>query len=228
MRNEEDLKICKNMYKKMLYFNKRKEEGHRKSIMFPVGRRKSIYNNTNINKFSFNLVNHIFTKNSNLLNNIDDENTENRKSDRNYTKILNLLKLRKNLFINESEEKVYKAHKKYENFQKEKIRQNAKKFGDLIKDLIYSNYKLKLSRYLDEESKKIKIIHNDLVRLNKIKKINQNINSIEVDEFRSDYNKLKRKMNKCEKEYYRVSVINNKYNLSYLKPVLKTNTIKRY
>ena len=35
-------------------------------------------------------------------------------------------------------------------------------------------------------------------------------------------------MKKCENEYYRVCAINNKYNLSYLKPILKTNTIKRY
>ena len=35
-------------------------------------------------------------------------------------------------------------------------------------------------------------------------------------------------MKKCENEYYRVAVINNKYNLSYLKPILKTKTIKRY
>ena len=225
LRNEEDLKISNNMYKKILNYNKRKEEDNRKSIIFPASRRKSLFTNNNLNRFSFNLINAIFTKNPNLLDDIDNENI---KTNRNSSKFLDLLRLRKNIFTNKSEEKVYKAQKKYENFQKKKIKQNAKKFGDLIKDLIYSNYKLKLSRYLDDESKKIKIIHNDLVRLNKIKKINQNINSIEVDEFRSDYNKLKRKMKKCENEYYRVSVINNKYNLSYLKPILKTSTIKRY
>lgn len=223
LRNEEDLKISNTMYKKILNYNKRKDEDNRKSIIFP-GRRLSLYNNTNLNRFSFNLINHIFNNNPNLLNNLDNENRKN-----NSSKFLDLLKLRKQLLISESERNVYKAHKKYEKFQNKKIRQNARKFGDLIKDLIYSNYKLKLSRYLDDESKKIKIIYNDLVRLNKIKKINQNINSIEVDEFRSDYNKLKNKMQKCENEYYRVCVINsNKYNLSYLKPVLKTNTIKRY
>ena len=221
LRNEEDPKIRNTIYKKILNFNKRKEEDSRKSIIFP-SRRLSLYNN-NLNRLSFDSINHFFINNPNLLNKIGNNS---RKSISN--KFIDLLRLRKNIFMNESEEKVYKAHRKYENFQNKKIKQNAKKFGDLIKELIYSNYKLKLSRYLDEESKKIKMIHNDLIRLDKIKKINQNINSIEVDEFKSDYNKLKDKMQKCENEYYRVSVINNKYNLSYLKPILKTNTIKRY
>ena len=35
-------------------------------------------------------------------------------------------------------------------------------------------------------------------------------------------------MKKCENEYYRVSVFNNKYKLSFLKPILKQSTIKKY
>ena len=94
--------------------------------------------------------------------------------------------------------------------------------------MINSNNILKTSNYLDKESKKIKIIYNDIVRLSKIKKINASVNKIEIDEFQNDCNKLRQKMNKCEDEYYRVSTINNKYNLSYLKPILKSSTIKKY
>ena len=162
----------------------------------------------------------------NLLNRINKEN----KKINSYscTNILGLWKSKKDLHLNKSEEEVNKAHKRYETFQQKKIKQNSQKFAQLITDLIYSNYKLKISHNLDNKTKKIQIIHNDLIRLRKIKKLNKNINCIQIDEFRNDYRKYRKKMNKCENEYNRISIINDKKNLSILKPYLKTSTIKKY
>ena len=151
----------------------------------------------------------------------------------NNRSFFNLWNLKKNLlrmktFISDSEDKVDNAISKYEDYKLKKIKQNSKKFSDIIGEMISSSYRLKKSNNLDDKSKKIRIINNKLIKLNKIKKINKNINKIEFDTFREDYNKLREEMYKCEDEYYRVSTINNEYKLSFLKENLKNKTIKKY
>jgi len=222
LKNEEDLKTSNHIYKRLSFENKRKN-GFRQSIVLP-GRKMSFkISNSNLKRFSIGIINNFSSAQNLLINNLKNEKN-------NLSALWNLKHnlMNKKLFINESEKQFYKAHRKYEHFQEKKIKQNAVKFSNLIKDLINSNNILKTSNYLDKESKKIKIIYNDIVRLSKIKKINASVNKIEIDEFQNDCNKLRQKMNKCEDEYYRVSTINNKYNLSYLKPILKSSTIKKY
>lgn len=218
LKKEEDLKASNYIYKKILFQNRRNDE-FRKSIILP--RRASLkISNSSLKRFSIGNFNQ-FLSNSSLLNNLNENNKVINSSN-------NLLNLNDNLYMSESEKQFYLAHNKYERFKKKKIKQNAAKFRNIIKDLIYSNYCLKHCTYLDRDSKKIRIIYNDLVRLSKIKKISANISSIEIDEFKNDYNKLRKKMDKCENEYYRVITINNKYHLSFLKPILKKSTIKKY
>ena len=218
LKNEENTKARNSLYKKILFINKRDK---RKSIN--LTKRNSFISNPRSNRFS--LINNKSPQKLNLDDTETDNNTDN------YLDIWRLKHYlsKKKIFSSKSEEKVNKAHEKYEIFRQKKFKKNAEKFSELINELISSNYKLKLNRHLDERSKKIKIIYNDLIKKKKIQKFNDNINNIEADELKNDYNKLRNQIYKCEDEYYRVSIINkNKNNLSFLKPYLKMTTIKKF
>ena len=105
------------------------------------------------------------------------------------------------------------------------FRVNAKEFDENINKLIISKNDIKNSNYLDGETKRVKMMSEDILRIKEIKKIK---NKNKDDEFRNKYTKLKDGMNKCEDEYYRVCVFNNKnFSLSFLKPRLKMKTIKQ-
>ena len=223
LKNIEDVKSSKKIYKRLLSINNRKKDDLRNSFILS-GRKSLFFNDKNLKRVSMRLISSKVLTNSIL---------ERRENDKNNLNSLDLWKLNrhystKNILHNESEEKVYIAHKNFEKFKQKKIEQNAQKFSELINDMIYSNYMLKHSNYLDDESKKIRIINNNLMKLTKIKKFNTSMNKMGVDEFKDDYNKLREKMYKCEDEYYRVSSINNKYKLSYLRPFLRTRTIKKF
>ena len=129
------------------------------------------------------------------------------------------------IFNNESKtnEKLSNAHVIYNEYFKKKIKLNAIAFDEKINSLINSKDNIKNCSYLDEETKKMKMMSEDILRIKEIKKIK---NKNKQDEYINKYAKLKEGMNECEDEYYRVCSFNNKnYNVSFLKPNLKKKTI---
>ena len=130
------------------------------------------------------------------------------------------------LNIPKIEEKLNKAHMIYDKYIQKKIELNAKTFDININKLIYSKNQIKNNKYLDEQTKQIKILYKDILKYKEINKIK---NKKKEDEYKNEYKKLKNKMNKCEDEYYRVCAFNNKnFKLSFLKPILKAKTNKKY
>ena len=131
----------------------------------------------------------------------------------------------KKIELNRTDEKLLKANEIYSDYFNKKIKLNAKEFDENINKLIISKNNIKNSNYLDGETKRVKMMSEDILRIKEIKKIK---NKNKDDEFRNKYTKLKDGMNKCEDEYYRVCVFNNKnFSLSFLKPRLKMKTIKQ-
>jgi len=131
----------------------------------------------------------------------------------------------KKIELNRTDEKLLKANEIYSDYFNKKIKLNAKEFDENINKLIISKNNIKNSNYLDGETKRVKMMSEDILRIKEIKKIK---NKNKDDEFRNKYTKLKDGMNKCEDEYYRVCVFNNKnFSLSFLKPRLKKKTIKQ-
>ena len=126
---------------------------------------------------------------------------------------------------NKTDEKLSKAHMIYNEYFNKKIKLNAIAFGENIDRLINSKDNIKNCSYLDEQTKKMKMMSEDILiikEINKIKKKNKE------DAYIKNYAKLKEGMNECEDEYYRVCSFNNKnYNVSFLKPNLKKKTIKK-
>ena len=235
LKNEENVKNINLIYKKLLFLSKQRSED-RKLTYFSKGKssRKSLnikQNIANLIKVKRNSV--VETK---FLFNNDINKDKSKENNSNFSSSLELANLKQNpkikkfkrIYKCKNEEKVEKAHLQFEKFKINKIRQNAKKFRDIIGEMINSSYRLKNSTYLDDESKKIRIINNNLMKISKMQKINKSIDKFEFNEFKEDYFKLKEKMNKCENEYYRVSIFNNKYKLSFLKPTLKQSTVKKY
>ena len=128
--------------------------------------------------------------------------------------------------INKEDEKIQKAHISFNKYMSKKIKLNAKIFDDNINKLIFEKNQIKNSLCLDERTKKIKMIYKDIL---KSKEFNNMKNEHKEDGYKAQYNKLKKANNKCEDEYYRVCVFNNKnYQLSLLKPILKLKTIKKF
>ena len=238
LKHEDNIKNINLIYKKLLFLSKNRSED-RKLTYFPKG--KSSRKSLNIKQNLLNLLplkkkkRKTVIETKFLFNNNDTSRDKSKENNSNFSSSLELTNLQQNSKIKnykkinkcKNEEKVEKALLKYEKYKKNKIRLNAKKFRDIIGEMINSSYRLKNSTYLDNESKKIRIINNNLMKISKMKKINKSIDKY-GDEFKEDYFRLKEKMNKCENEYYRVSVFNNKYNLSFLKPTLKQSTIKKY
>lgn len=235
LKNEENEKNINLIYKKLLLLSKQRSED-RKLTYFSKG--KSSRKSLNIKQNSIKLIKlkrNSVVENKFLFNN-DTSKDKSKENISNFSSSLELINLKQNpritkykrLYKCKNEEKVEKAHLQYAKFKINKIRQNAKKFRDIIGEMINSSYRLKKSTYLDDESKKIRIINNNLMKISKMQKINKSIDKFEFDEFKEEYSKLKEKMNKCENEYYRVSVFNNKYKLSFLRPTLKQSTIKKY
>ena len=232
LKKEENINNNQKIHKIILQSNKKNKETASKSFIL-TARKTSFFNGPNYkkNKIKF----HRLLK-SNIIkkrDNIEKENYADYKKSFSY---INLLKLKHNIsnkgkFRNESEseERVCLARKKYEKFRQKKFEENAKRFTESIYDMINTNYNLRKNKsYINKESQKIKIICNNLKKLNKLQKFNTNISKIDIDEYKNDFIKLKEKMNKCEDEYFRVSSFNFKYNLSYLKPYLRTSTVKKY
>ena len=114
----------------------------------------------------------------------------------------------------------------HKNYINKKIKLNAISFDNNIKKIINEKDRIKNSKILDEQSKNIKMIYKDIIKMKEINKIK---NKKREDEFNKENKKLKKGMIKCEDEYYRVIVFNNKnLRLSFLKPILRAKTIKKY
>ena len=135
--------------RKLTYFSKGKSS--RKSLNIKQ-------NIANLIKLKRNSV--VETK---FLFNNDINKDKSKENNSNFSSSLELANLRQNpkikkykrIYKCKNEEKVEKAHFQYEKFKINKIRQNAKKFRDIIGEMINSSYRLKNSTYLDDESKKI-------------------------------------------------------------------------
>ena len=142
---------------------------------------------------------------------------------------LNIKKINPNIKYNnlyKKEEKLKNAHIIYKNYINKKIKLNAISFDNNIKKIINEKDRIKNSKILDEQSKNIKMIYKDIIKMKEINKIK---NKKREDEFNKENKKLKKGMIKCEDEYYRVIVFNNKnLRLSFLKPILRAKTIKKY
>ena len=235
LKKEENEKNINSIYKRLFLMSKKRSENRKHTFVYKGKQsRKSLEIKQNISQIikskRNSVINPLFLFNNDTNKERSKENNSNTSSSLELTSLKKISKIKryKKIYKCKNEENVERAHLKYEIFKTNKIRQNGEKFRDIIGEMINSTYRLKNSNYLDDESKKIRIINNNLIKLSKIKKINKSIDKIEFDEFREDYSKLREKMNKCENEYYRVSVYNNKYKLSFLKPTLKQSTIKKY
>ena len=136
------------------------------------------------------------------------------------------IKFKKNEDSKKEDRKLLKANITYNKYINKKIKLNAELFDKVINKLIFEKNQIKHNQYLDETGKKIKMIYKDLLKAKEFNKLKSNFKG---DEYKNEYNKLKKGMNKCEDEYYRVCVFNNKnFKLSFLKPILKLKTIKKF
>ena len=205
LKNEENEKNISSIYKKLLFLSKHRSE-KRKLTYFSKGKssRKSLYIKQNLIKLlkRNSVVETKFLFNKDTSKDKSKENYLNFGSSHELTNLQKNSKIKryKRIYKCKNEDKVEKAHLQYEKFKIKKFRQNAKKFRDIIGEMINSSYRLKNSTYLDDESKKIRIINNNLLTINKMQKINKSIDRCGFDELKEDYSKLKEKMIKRENE----------------------------